>query len=76
MLNSCALGVSVVNIDNGFGRGDYGVADQPSVGTRRGRYARSIESESPASVKVPPMQPSALRASNSIGSSRRQGLSR
>ena len=33
MLNSCASGVSVVNIDNGFGAAIYRFADQPLVGT-------------------------------------------
>ena len=33
MLNSCASGVSVVNIDNGFGAAVDRLADQPLVGT-------------------------------------------
>ena len=33
MMNSCARNVSVVNIDNGFGAGVCGVADQPQIRT-------------------------------------------
>ena len=33
MLNSCASGVSVVNIDNGFGAGEHRQPDQSSVGS-------------------------------------------
>ena len=36
MLNSCATGVSVVNIDNGFGAAAYRQPDQPSVGIGTG----------------------------------------
>ena len=39
MLNSCASGVSVVNIDNGFGAG-YQAAMIDHVGVRRGGDVR------------------------------------
>ena len=40
MLNSCATGVSVVNIDNGFGAAAIASSDQPSVGATGARDLR------------------------------------
>ena len=80
MLNSCASGVSVVNIDNGFGGGVDRFADQslrlgtgpwpsPSLAPSPCRYG-SIDG-SPSHATQAPCGPS-----NSIGSSRRSPASR
>ena len=56
MLNSCASGVSVVNIDNGFGAGQYREPDQSSVeaeGSGLGQSAVVGSSPEPSASSAP-----------------------
>ena len=87
MLNSCASGVSVVNIDNGFGAAQYRQPYQSSVGSGPGSQSFRMPgfqqpvsglAPVPADVKIAcfPMHQASSGPSNSIASSRRSAALR
>ena len=61
MLNSCASGVSVVNIDNGFGAGEHREPDQSSVERLRAGESRPLGPDRASAVFALSPEPSSLQ---------------